>query len=852
VETASAASSGEFQISLLKMSADQPFATCEFAQDASEESLPLSLPIDTTDGPNLAGISCAVGIGGAERWVKLPPLDSGKYYTVSTGIAPGVGEQDTRLEVFAGPDCSALVSLGCNDDVSDASALSQVMILGADGVDHWVMVESAISASEGPFVLSVDAGRTVSAGSVCETAVDLTSVSLPHTRLVNLAGVESIRDTDCTQNPGSPEQWFRITGLADNVIYSVDTAQSAGNPVPTTSIQVFTGDCGELKSVACDGNNNPSGSGLTRIEFQGDSTKTFWVMVEGQATGATNQFLMIVAQSSVLTPAANDTCGSAEDIDSVTLPPALTADMRAAQDDGYYLPTGYPTGGRDVFYYFTPRVSGRYRFSASAVDEGNSLGLGIWTGPNCNTLSPLCSQPTVAQAPVVSAYLTSGEDYLIILDDADPDTRPSSYQLLVESETSGAPALNSVCSGATVVSALPFSATQDSRPGIGVLEIASGLGGDTCQGELYFRYTPTANITVNAIASLAGGEAAAIRLYTGACAGLVAVSDPLRGEARYHLQAAVPYTIAVEPIRNTDTGSLTFSLTSVTSPGNDGCSGAPSAIIAAVPYAAQLDMNNAADEGIESPCVAIDATGPRRDLFFAFTPTTSGNYRIDAGTPGERDSSPDTVISVYTGACASLQSVACRNASQAGEFLTLQMTAGTAYTLQVESDGENSTAPIDLIPFSVALVPNPSSGSLCASAVDLTNDDLPFAESVDLSGNNASSPRENGGPAKAYRVSSSGRGRVTVTATPGSSDNDVYLAAYTNVCDFRYVNWYTNDENTSTKDAAAGGAGESLVFEIQANEPAIVYVEDKNGEGGTMNVQISIEDLADRTVWMVK
>jgi hypothetical protein len=849
LETGPEATQGSFQVSLLKITTDQPYASCDFALDQSLATLPLSIPVDTTDGSDIVGVSCAPGTGGAERWILLPPLQDGHYYTVSTGAAPGAGEQDTRLEVFAGLDCGARQSIACNDDANANSTFSSVSFMGSASASHWVMVESANPGTEGPFLLSIDAGVPATNGAVCEVAIDLTSVSFPYTGNMDLTNAISIRDSSCGPTDGAREKWFQLPELSSRIVYAVQTAQFGATPIPDTRLEVFSGECGGLKSVACNDDATPPGSGLSRLVFQGDDSKTFWLMVEGlpDDTGA-NQFLTIISEDDVIAPATNDTCDTAEELDSTTFPQTRTADVRAAEDDGLLAPSGTPPGGRDVYYSISPRASGRYRFTASAVDEGGALALGLWTGPDCDNLTALCGGPVVAESPVISAYLDGSVTYIITLDDAAPETAPDRYQLVVESEGTAAPESNSTCAGAVSVVALPFSVTKNSRPAPSSMDIAPALGGDACQGELYYHVNAALPISLEVTASMADGTPAVLQLFKGACGSLDSDADPALGSARFRLAASTDYYIVVEPMLLTDPGNLTFDLNMISGPSNEAC--ATAQVIAAAPYSTQVEMQNAADEGIESECVITDRQGARRDLFWTFTPTSSGNYRIDAGVPGERGSSPDTAIAVYTGACGALQKIACRNATQAGEFLTVTMNAGTVYRIQVESDGENSTAPIDPFTFSLVAVAAASGGNACGDARELTNADLPFTEAINLAGNNALSPREGGGPSKAYRLTSDRRGKVTVLATPTGQTHDLVVSTFTDVCDFRFVNWYTNSEETSVEDAAGGGAAETHVFEIQHDEPAIIYVDDKSGSGGAVNVQISLVEMADTSSWL--
>lgn len=851
VEGVDPGQAGEFLVTLTEVSTLQANAICDFALDVTNDPLPLSVSLDTTDGSDVAGVSCGDGTGGADRWVKLPPLEAGKLFSVYTTPEPGgPSEVDTRLEVFEGTGCGALTSVGCNDNESELSAYSSVSFLASAGSSYWAFVESAGSGTDGPFRLNVDAGISIGVGGACFNAIPVTG-SLPISIPVDLVGGTSVTDVSCGPLDGAPEVWYQLPPLAGNIIYLIETA--AVDPVPDTRLEVFTGTCGSLTQVACSDDVNAPTDKLSRVTFQGDPGKTFYVLVESDPRDdGSNDFSLRIDADSTLAPPTNETCVSAEFISASTLPTTRQVDVRAASDDADLVPPdAADQNGVDVFYRFTPTASGRYTFYASFLGEGTELSLSLLSDPSCATVIPLCGTPVTAAAPVLSAFLQGGTPYQIALDDPDSSTKPTSYTLIVSAPDTTAPAVNATCATAAAIGSLPFTATRNSIAGQSALELASQVGGDACLGELYYVITPVTNRSIIARAFTAGDQnPAVIGVYTGACAALAADAPVAVGEGRYNLQPGVTYRIVVEPYSIADQGNLTLEIDELSIPDGDYC---PKALeITSVPFAMAVELEGAGDEGIEGPCVFADSTGNKRDMFWTFTPALTGNYRIDAGEPGDRGSGADTSISVYTGDCGALTTVACRNATDAGEFLTVELQAGVAYLIQVEGDGVLSTGGLTAFDFSVAQVPAATEENDCKGALELTELNLPFAENIDTSGNNGFSPHRLVGPTHTYRLTSNERALVTVVASPQTAGLDAAIAVFNDTCDFRFKNWYTNEEGSAVANGSGAGGDESLTFEVRRDEPVIIYIESADKSGGSIDVSITIKQIAESDGWLAQ
>lgn len=119
-------------------------------------------------------------------------------------------------------------------------------------------------------------------------------------------------------------------------------------------------------------------------------------------------------------------------------------------------------------------------------------------------------------------------------------------------------------------------------------------------------------------------------------------------------------------------------------PPNDGC--LTPRVIASLPYQDSLDTTKATSSS-EDP-VSCTGSGDSNTVWYAITATANTVYAVDT-----RSSSFDTVVSVFTGTCGSLASIACNDdfsvASNATDrsLLTFSASAGVTYLIEISGKG---------------------------------------------------------------------------------------------------------------------------------------------------------------------
>lgn len=847
-ESAVAGSVGPWQITVSIAANSGDEGLCGLTQDESNSELPLLLTIDPATGESLRGATCASDDGATDHWIELPLLNPANIYAIETIPVRGGANVDTRLELFAGDDCSTAVSVACNDDIGGGSSFSRITFIPASATTkYWIFAETANASIQSPFIVNIDAGTVLPAASACENAVDLSSTALPTLIPMDFTGGTSLTKPSCAPAGSAPDRWFRLPQLSQRAVYTIETL-SVGGPAVDTRLEVFTGECPSLTSIACNDDIVPVTNKHSRVTFRGDSLKHYWLLLESEALGGGNVFTLSIDGGVVTSPPPNNTCATALEIDSVNLPQMLMADVLGATDDGLFVPTGSPSGGVDVVYTFNPRSSGRYTFSASFTGEGNAMSLGLWSG-TCGNLVPVCGGPVSAASPVLSAYLPFNTAFVLTLDNPEPDKLIESFALTVTGPDGAALPPNAACASATAISALPFSDTKNPSANVAGLNLAVPFGGDSCLGSLYYSIPPGSERVIEVTAGLSGSAAevgAVIGLFTGGCSAL-SLQKSAYGQGRFHLDPGAAYTLVVEPFSVQGSGPLAVNISQVPLPAGDAC--ATGINVSTVPHSSTIDLTSARDEGVASSCFPESTAGPRRDIFYLFTPPATANYRIAAGVPGEAESSPDIAIAIYTGACAALSPLRCVNRTYAGEFLTAQLTAGTLYTIQVEGEGVDDSAQIDPIPFSIVQVPADTGHDACPNARVLTRADLPFSENMNTAGNDSTSPQPLfSGPTHVYKLMSDMRGSVMVSAMPGTGV-DVAISAMMNAnedpCDFRWSGFYEGDEENSVANMAGGGGMEHLEFIIRPNEPAYLFIDGVSLDGGAIGVNIDFKQLAE-------
>lgn len=238
---------------------------------------------------------------------------------------------------------------------------------------------------------------------------------------------ETSFDTNITQSV-----WFKFTPAASG-LYTISTAYDTATtgtpdrPFKDTSMIIYTaaGECTDFTIYAY---NEDSGTLRAAISTNLNAGTTYYIVVwVGRTEVITTGFEL---QVRITRPAAppNDTCAS-----PIEIPPSIPAPYLAPVVDttlatttaGLALPPCVTNVGampsRDVWYRFTPAVTGTYIFSTAADTatriEDTSMQLYTLTGGNCSAPNQVaCNDNSFGRARF-SQTLSAGTTYLLAIFD---------------------------------------------------------------------------------------------------------------------------------------------------------------------------------------------------------------------------------------------------------------------------------------------------------------------------------------------------------------------------------------------------------------------------------------------------
>jgi|APTNR8051073442_1049403.scaffolds.fasta_scaffold00229_53 hypothetical protein len=225
--------------------------------------------------------------------------------TTALGTAPGVwytftgnggsvtaslcgSSYDTKIGVFSG-SCGALTCVAGNDDF--CSLQSQVTFQSTAGTTYYVLV-TGFSTASGNFTLALTCGTPPAPGNndACATPTALTCGQ-------TVSGTTVGATTDgpaasCTGGSVAADRWYTIVGTGTTLTATMCTGTSYDS-----KLDIYTGACGALTSVAC----NDDFCGLqSQVSWASVSGTLYRVRVHGFA-GATGAFSLTVTCAPTVT-----------------------------------------------------------------------------------------------------------------------------------------------------------------------------------------------------------------------------------------------------------------------------------------------------------------------------------------------------------------------------------------------------------------------------------------------------------------------------------------------------------------------------------------------------------------------
>ena len=532
--------------------------------------------------------------------------------------------------------------------------------------------------------------------------------------------------------------------------------------------------------------------------------------------------------STALAQPGSDACSLAAP--PITIGSLVTSDNLAATTDFSITPAstcgGFTGsgGGKDVFYTFTPGSTGFYTFSLCGSDFDTTVAVMTACGAAaanvvaCNDdASPTCGLN--GESRINAVALTGGVTYIVRVAGYGT-TAPDSGNFILSVGAAATPPANDSCA-----SAASFSIPGAGGTVSGTCVDATQDGDSTCDEtgytavDVYYSFTPSSNgpwqfalcntsvpwdtivsvhasgCPVNATVGTAAGNQIASTLNGGCGDEGCSVDNGLSIINSLPLVSGTLYTIRVAPYSSDDDWwgpdvlpqAFTLTVTDVggiAPPANDSCA-APTIINSASLPAAITGNSTAATastagNGVPTASCSFD-TSDTKDVWFSFSPSVSATYTLD--TVGS--ALGDTVLSVYSGSCASPVEVACNddiNILDTHSRVSTNLTAGTTYLVRIAGYG-GSTGTYTL---NVSAPITAPSNDVCATATVVTA--LPFTDNpnntgatndLDVSCNDTTATATNRGIWYSFTASTSCN--LLVDLTQGTQDT--VTAVFTGSCD---------------------------------------------------------------------
>jgi hypothetical protein len=398
---------------------------------------------------------------------------------------------DNRLAVFVGTTCAPLgAQVVCDTFSSSTLSLDSLHMQG--GVTYTIVAyTNSTTATMVDPLINIGAGTVPGAGTVCETAVDLSAVSLPHQETGNFVST-GVTGGSCDTYADNVA-WFNYTPSATGW-YSIAATNAGTVPSTYSRLAVFeSSSCTPYGAqVVCE---TASSNSINVIDLYLDAGTAYTIMfyTDGSTYDMVDPTIDIQAQAP---PPAGSMCAMAIDLDGVSLPHQVT---------GQFDYTGQPGGSCDtiadnvIWFTYTVTASNWYRIDGTNFGASSGNRLAVFEGSDCTPLGTevVCGSSAAAAFAVDHIWLQSGTTYLISMYTSSSSATMVNPQIDISVSTPPPP--GTACSAAFDLNSvtLPYQAT-------GSFDTNGKVGGScdsTADHVVWYNYTPSAtgSYTIDAV-----------------------------------------------------------------------------------------------------------------------------------------------------------------------------------------------------------------------------------------------------------------------------------------------------------------------------------------------------------------
>ncbi len=538
----------------------------------------------------------------------------------------------------------------------------------------------------------------------CSGATNLTSGTSCSNTSANLNGATASSGipVGCASGGTHYDIWYSFTAASTTHTVTISNRQ---NNFTNPELQIFSGTCGSLTSLAC-GTTSVTATGLT-------INNTYYIRISnvGSSVSSQGKFDICVTHPPALP--ANDACSGATTLTSSATCNSVTSNL-------YYATSSSNAGGcggatstntYDVWFTFQANATSQ---TVTVNNLGNKLSssstyMEVLSGTACAGFTSLgCQAVSVTSGRLTVSGLTIGTFYYVrVYVLLNPTASPSGdwdFDICVQQ-----PPSNDECAGA--ISLTP-GVTCTNTAGKLDLATASGVGlGCFAAGTYYdvwYSFVATSASHTVTLSSLGSNfTAARLQIYSGTCAGLTSLSCASASTiTQAGLTIGNTYYIRVANFNAnpSGTGSVANFNICVTAaavpPSNDLCSGA-------ISLTSGTSCSNISGTLIRATATAgLPACGNALspEVWYSFVAQTQYPI-ITLSSVGANLTTASPRIQLFSGTCGSLTSLACTTSPLTTSTAVggSGLTVGTIYYVRITTNNLSATVTTGTYTFNICI-----------------------------------------------------------------------------------------------------------------------------------------------------
>ena len=621
-----------------------------------------TLNLATANGANPLG--CLAAGTYYDVWFSFVAVNTTETITIS-GL--GANITNPQMQLYSGT-CASLTSVACGTTSITQAGLT----IGNTYYIRFANLGTNPSGSGSAATFNICITHTAPANDLCSGAVTLT----PGSSCVNTAGslvgatyttISSIGCGTASRN----DVWYSFVATSTSGTITLSSAPT--NP----RLQLFSGTCGSLTSMAC-GSNTLTTTSLT-------IGNTYYVRVYTDPEVLNGTFNICITTSSV----TNDGCSGA-----ITLTSGNSCSNTAGTLNNATVSAGLPAGCESVGAHYDVW----YRFVAVATTETITIsGLGsnitnseiqLYSGA-CGSLTSLaCHANTITQAG-----LTVGNTYYVRVSNVGANPSGSGTVANFNICVTHTGVVNDLCGNSILLtSGYTCNATSGTLTGSGYTAFgaACGAGGGNRNDVWYSFVAQSTSPTIDMPAQVSNQR---MQIFSGTCGSLTDVAGCV-SSFPYTATLTIGTTYYIRIFSNNNTaGDFSICITDPGPPSNDDCSGATTLVSYSATSCSSSTAGTLAYATSSSPSVATACGTPGADVWYSFV-AQSAFPTIRLTSIGSSMSAATSYLQLLSGDCGVFTSLSC--VSGTGTTLNLLaggtgLTIGNTYYVRIYTPTANPT-----------------------------------------------------------------------------------------------------------------------------------------------------------------